>query len=127
MSGSERHRGVEAQKGSIFGRRFDHEPHVQGAGLQCNNCHRSHDEREKSEIVSFDSTGCRSCHHQEPEAGCTACHASPGPANALRTSRGDFDHSFHVEGFELDCSDCHAAGEGGGLELLELTCTGCHE
>jgi nitrate/TMAO reductase-like tetraheme cytochrome c subunit len=121
------HRGVEEQKGSIFGRRFDHEPHVQRAGLQCDNCHRAHDEREKQEIVSFDAAGCNSCHHREPEAGCGACHAAPGPANTIRTSRGDFDHSFHVEGFELDCSDCHAPGEGGALVLLELTCTGCHE
>lgn len=121
------HRGVEEQKGSIFGRRFDHKPHVQRAALQCDNCHRAHDEREKQEIVSFDAAGCNSCHHREPEAGCGACHEAPGPVDTIRTSRGDFDHSFHVEGFELDCSDCHAPGEGGALELLDLTCTGCHE
>lgn len=121
------HRGVEEQKGSIFGRRFAHQPHVQRAGLRCDDCHRPHAERAKNEIVRFDAGGCSSCHHQKAEAGCAACHAAPGPANTIRTSRGDFDHAFHVEGFELVCSDCHAKGESGALELQELTCTGCHE
>lgn len=120
------HRGVEDQKGSIFGRPFAHEPHVQRAGLRCDSCHRPHEEREKREIVRFDAAGCSSCHHQDTERDCVSCHAAPGPAQAIRTSRGEFDHAFHVEGFELDCSDCHVPGKGGGLELQGLTCTGCH-
>ena len=121
------HREAAEQRGSIFGRRFDHAPHVLRARLECDSCHRVHGERDKKEIVRFDASGCSSCHHQEPAAECSSCHAAGGPTEPVRTSRGDFDHSMHVEGMELDCADCHAAGESGILELQTLTCTGCHE
>jgi nitrate/TMAO reductase-like tetraheme cytochrome c subunit len=121
------HGGIEEQRGSIFGRRFFHRPHVVGAAIECAACHRSHDERARKEIVRFDAAGCTSCHHREAASRCASCHPSAGPAGPVKTSRGDFDHAFHVEGLELDCSDCHAAREDGGLQLLDLTCTGCHE
>jgi nitrate/TMAO reductase-like tetraheme cytochrome c subunit len=100
------HQGVESQKGTVFGRLFSHEKHVVGASLLCDNCHRTHEEKEKGEVLRFGIEGCSGCHHTQQNADCTDCHSGI-LQKPVASFRGDFDHSIHSELVE-SCVDCHS-------------------
>jgi nitrate/TMAO reductase-like tetraheme cytochrome c subunit len=119
------HDGIDAQSGSIFGREFRHEPHLLKSKLDCQKCHRPHEERAKGEIVRFDESGCESCHHSRPETDCLACHAEIRK-KTLKVSRGDFSHALHIDDAGQTCTDCHELAAGKPPRIKEETCTGCH-
>jgi len=119
------HDGIDAQKGAIFGREFRHEPHVLKSKIDCEQCHRPHEERAKGEIVRYDASGCESCHHARPEADCAACHTEIR-TKTIKVSRGKFSHAQHVDDVGQTCVDCHELAPGKPPRLKEETCVGCH-
>jgi nitrate/TMAO reductase-like tetraheme cytochrome c subunit len=119
------HQGVESVAGTIFGRHFSHEPHVARAGLECSLCHRTHEERERGEVVRFGESGCESCHHREPVGECFSCHGSV-LERKVKSFRGEFDHAFHVRDAGQGCPDCHALAAGGPVSLKKENCATCH-
>ncbi len=119
------HEGIEAQRGEIFGRSFAHERHVVGAKLECSTCHRPHEEREKGEIVRFDASGCTSCHHKPAASDCLTCHRSVRQRK-VKSFRGDFDHTFHIDEAGQTCADCHDLSSA-PPRLKQDICAGCHE
>jgi hypothetical protein len=120
------HDGVEATGGTLFGRQFDHQPHVAGASIECSSCHRPHAGRPDGEVVRFGPGGCESCHHQEPIADCQTCHDDMR-GHTVASPRGDFDHAFHLDDMELACTDCHSPSPGGAVPVNRETCADCHE
>jgi predicted CXXCH cytochrome family protein len=121
------HVSIEEQSGTFFGRRFAHAPHVLGAKLDCETCHRPHADREEGEIVRFEAEGCVSCHHQEAgqASRCLACHAGV-KSRTVPGARGAFDHALHADTVGLDCAECHAVAAG-AVTLKAGACGTCHE
>lgn len=122
------HRGIESQSGTFGGRPFAHGPHVQAAQLDCEKCHRKHNERPKVEIVRFGSEGCSSCHHRGLTAAsfgeCAKCHGDV-QSRTLKTWRGEFSHRQHASIGE-DCASCHAIQTGDPIPSRKH-CLDCHD
>lgn len=121
------HQAIEDQRGALFGRAFAHAPHVVGAKIDCEACHRPHAERAPGEVVRFDAAGCESCHHKDAGAasGCLSCHAGI-KGRTVASPRGPFDHALHIESAGLACADCHEVRKGGPARLKTETCATCH-
>jgi hypothetical protein len=124
------HQGIELQSGRWQGRPFDHGRHVAGQGLDCLTCHRPHEERERDEVVSLSPGDCLPCHHGREvdfENRCAECHADVmDEILAVSYDWGEeFDHFYHVDGEELECTDCHLAEAEPVLDA-EM-CLDCHE
>ena len=119
------HEGIETQRGEMFGRAFAHEKHVVGARLQCQSCHRPHEERAPGEIVRYGPGGCESCHHQNPKAECLTCHAGIRE-HTVKSFRGDFDHKMHLDDAGKTCADCHDLTTAPPT-LKKTACAECHE
>jgi hypothetical protein len=122
------HLSIEEERGTIFGRAFDHGPHVLDARLECETCHRPHAERPKEEIVRFTSDGCESCHHQGIGAttDCLSCHRGI-TGRMVPSARGPFDHGLHLDAAGLTCDACHDAAPAGAVRLKKDACAACHE
>lgn len=119
------HEGIESRQEQVFGRRFAHEVHVVRAKLDCSSCHRTHEEREKGEVIRFGAAGCESCHHRDTKADCLACHQSVRKSK-VHSSLGDFDHAFHLDDAGQVCTDCHQLAPGEPVRLKTEHCTDCH-
>ena len=121
------HTGVEAQRGAWQGKAFDHGPHLLKAKLECDACHRTHEERAAGEVVRFGPAGCVPCHHQKTAAAggsCLQCHADV-KTRMVKSFRGDFSHQAHLDA-DLECKTCHdpAAGQ---LRPTKAACAQCHQ
>lgn len=121
------HQGIETRTGSFQDKHFAHRPHVVLNGLECQVCHRPHEERDADEIANLGPEGCAPCHHapeREPEERCAQCHDTI--TEVIVTYQGDeFEHEIHVVDEELACLDCHVIDEKPGLNLD--FCVDCHE
>ncbi len=121
------HTGVEAQRGAWQGRAFDHGPHLLKAKLECDACHRTHEERAGGEVVRFGPAGCVPCHHRKTAAAggsCLPCHADV-KTRTVKSFRGEFSHQAHLD-MDLECQTCHdpAAGQ---LRPAKSACAQCHQ
>jgi nitrate/TMAO reductase-like tetraheme cytochrome c subunit len=117
------HVGVERQKGSFGGTEFDHAPHVQRAGIECNQCHTPL--QEHGGITLDSPANCNACHHRAIDPlNCAQCHPGPGgaPPRPIPTTIGDFPHQSHVAS-GLPCSGCHRAPQMSGAQV---DCMNCH-
>jgi hypothetical protein len=121
------HIGQEYSGGQVFGKLFPHENHVLGAKIECETCHRSHEEREETGEASlrFGPAGCQDCHHADSGPDCLSCHGSI-MTRTYTVEIGDFPHDAHVTDMELGCEECHG-------EMTELVrspsldvCSACH-
>ena len=104
------HLGIEIHQGTAFGQTFSHERHLVAAAIRCENCHRSHEEKKKGEVLSIGRDGCSGCHHSRQDAECTDCHSNI-TERIVNSFRGEFDHSVHVEMVD-SCADCHGSPPG---------------
>jgi hypothetical protein len=120
------HQGIEAQGGSIFGRGFRHQLHLGRARLECQSCHRPHEERKQGEIVRFDAAGCEACHHRNERADCLGCHRGIRE-HTVQSPLGAFPHASHLDDLGLECAGCHDLAPGKPVRLKQDTCAGCHE
>lgn len=122
------HAGIERQAGTFGGRDFAHGPHLLEGKLDCEKCHRKHNERPKIEVVRFGSEGCSSCHHQgltaESFKQCMNCHEDV-QARTIRTARGEFSHKQHASIGE-ECISCHAI-QTGDPRPAKSHCLECHD
>ena len=121
------HTGVEAQHGTWQGKSFDHGPHLLKAGLECDACHRTHEQRMAGEVVRFGPAGCVPCHHRRTAAAggsCLQCHADV-KTRTVKSFRGAFAHQAHLD-MGLECKTCHdpAAGQ---LRPAKSACAQCHQ
>jgi predicted CXXCH cytochrome family protein len=122
------HQGIERQSARFGARTYAHGPHVTGAKLECQTCHRPHAERAPGEIVRFGAKGCVPCHHQKtaPSPGaCGKCH-SDVTARTVSSFRGQFSHKAHLEQ-GLECATCHESATGGDPRPPKAACAQCHE
>jgi hypothetical protein len=120
------HSGIEAQRGGWSGKDFDHGPHLLKARLDCDRCHRTHEERAPGEVVRFGPDGCMPCHHQQTGAAggsCTQCHGDV-TKRTVRSFRGEFSHQAHLD-MELQCGSCHDP-RAGQLRPAKSVCAQCH-
>lgn len=122
------HLGIDRQSGTFAGGAFSHAPHLAGAKLDCEKCHRAHADRPKVEVVRFGVDGCTSCHHQGLTRAsfkdCFRCHADVNN-RMIRTERGEFSHRAHRENAE-DCTTCHTL-QGGDPRPARSACKECHD
>ena len=122
------HQGIETQKGTFQGKAFAHKDHVVDHEMDCQKCHRPHEERPRAEIVSLAPAACAPCHHApelEPEERCATCHR--GVTGQVIDYQGEeFAHDVHVEEEELACADCHLLDDG-ELRLDLEVCADCHD
>jgi predicted CXXCH cytochrome family protein len=120
------HQGIESRSGAFAGRRFAHRPHLVGARLECQSCHRPHDQRAPGEVVRFGKDGCLPCHHRQREISgpqCMSCHGDV-TARSMPSFRGEFSHQGHLE-TGLECGTCHPSGTG-DPRPLKTACAQCH-
>jgi ssDNA-binding Zn-finger/Zn-ribbon topoisomerase 1 len=123
------HRGIESQRGTFAGRSFSHAPHLGGARLACQACHRTHAERAPGEVVRFAANGCTTCHHSEKQAPVTAatcqtCHGNIR-TKVFPSTRGAFTHAPHLDN-GVECSTCHTMRRGDPHPDATV-CASCHE
>ncbi len=121
------HTGIEKQGEPWRGHAFAHGPHVVTAKLECEKCHRPHDQRPKTEVVRFGDQGCLGCHHTRAPRGpgdCRPCHANPGEAT-VGSILGPFSHGAHRKA-GLECMECHGM-RNGDPRTDRATCRSCHE
>lgn len=122
------HRGIESQSGAFNDKTFAHAPHLLQAKLECESCHRKHDERPKVEVVRFGPEGCSSCHHRGLTAAsfkdCAKCHGDV-QKRTIPTWRGEFSHTQHTSIGE-DCASCHPI-QTGDPRPTKARCLDCHE
>ena len=119
------HQGIERQAGTVFGSSFSHPTHVVRAGVDCQDCHLTHEERTDNEHLKFGAEGCSGCHHREEEMDCTTCHSDIFD-KIMESERGDFAHQLHVRDMELECAMCHSADGSGGFARSREVCSDCH-
>jgi len=121
------HAGAEVAVGRAFGRSFPHQPHVVDQGLDCLDCHSSHDERETTgaEALKLGAGSCNSCHHRSAATDCTSCHADLS-GRTLTVELGEFDHAMHVDDMELACATCHGEGATPRRSPDSSVCSDCH-
>ena len=121
------HTGVEVSRVSVFGRDFAHGPHVVKQGLECQECHSTHEERDSQGLgpLKIGSSSCNSCHHGAAERECVECHGDV-MERAFSVDLGDFEHAFHVGDMEIACAECH--GETPDLRASPdlAVCSDCH-
>jgi hypothetical protein len=122
------HAGAEATSEGVFGRVFPHEPHVMGQGIECTECHTTHEERDTAGMgaLKIGATDCNACHHAEATADtCVRCHGGV-MKQTFAVDLGDFDHSMHVEDMGILCTSCHgepsAVVQSPDIEV----CVDCH-
>ena len=122
------HLGIESQAGDFGERRFAHAPHLVNAKLECEKCHRPHNQRPKVEVVRFGPDGCTSCHHKALSNAsfgeCVRCHGDVN-ARTFPTFKGEFSHRQHRKIGE-ECLSCHAM-QSGDPRPPRSRCTECHD
>jgi hypothetical protein len=120
------HQGSENQKSRYRAYEFSHQTHVVRQNLDCQRCHRPHEDRPASEVVSLPDSGCAPCHHAPaaaPESDCQRCHRQVLEGVVAYQGR-EFAHRLHVEEQELTCLQCHTLQARPGLN--SKACADCH-
>jgi nitrate/TMAO reductase-like tetraheme cytochrome c subunit len=117
------HQGQESRQGTFAGQPFAHQPHVVDQKMACTACHRPHEEREASEVVSMGPQECAPCHHAPAvKSECAHCHTA---LQSLMYQGKKFSHQYHLEEEGLKCLDCHTLQGRPGLK--PTACADCHE
>lgn len=119
------HQGIEQQSATAFGRTFRHEIHVVRAGVDCQTCHLTHEERTGTGHLKFGAEGCVGCHHEQEAIDCTTCHSNIF-GTVFDSELGDFPHQLHVGDFGLECGMCHTLQDSGHFERSQEVCSDCH-
>ena len=119
------------------GIKFSHQTHVEGAGLQCMECHDAAPRSKvSSDVMLSKKTNCQSCHEEQLNENCTFCHTSDDPTTyqALQTPEREliFSHELHVEQNQIACETCHTNLDApkdvvGELVPPMATCNTCHD
>jgi len=101
---------------------FDHKVHTMDAGLECADCHdelfseeagAAAEEENFTMAAMAEGQFCGACHDGDSafatDTNCGACHAiSEEQITWDEPTKVAFNHSSHVEDFELECSSCHS-------------------
>lgn len=117
--------------------KFSHSTHVEGAGLQCTDCHEAAPGSKMSkDNLLAKKANCQSCHEEQLSQNCTYCHTSDDPTTyvALSTPERElvFSHEQHVSTQNIACQTCHKNLDAkkdvvGALVPAMATCTTCHD
>jgi nitrate/TMAO reductase-like tetraheme cytochrome c subunit len=121
------HTGVETLQVAVAGRQFPHFNHVVEEGLECEGCHRSHEEREATGEGPLlpAARDCGACHHRQAKTPCLSCHADT-LRRPLTTELGEFSHAVHTGEMELECSLCHGRAPDFERRADRQACEECH-
>lgn len=107
---------ILAQKDTFI---FSHKLHIEDIEVDCEGCHPSASESTMADDKNMPShEECFICHDDDTASQkCGTCHADPSDPQSLPTVTRDyfFNHSFHIEQKDMECTDCHK-----GLEEVEL-------
>lgn len=116
--------------------KFSHSTHVEGAGLQCTDCHEAAPaSKQSSDNLLAKKANCQSCHEEQLSQNCTFCHTSDDPTTylALQTPEREltFSHEQHVGKLQMACETCHtnldAKKEFVGERVPTMaSCNSCH-
>jgi nitrate/TMAO reductase-like tetraheme cytochrome c subunit len=120
------HIGAESQTVKVFGKTFSHGKHVMGNGINCENCHSTHEERDAGvSPLKIEASDCSSCHHRKSSTPCVECHQQLGE-RTFSVELGSFEHSIHVEMMEIPCQQCHGEGQALRRQPKPEVCSDCH-
>ena len=121
------HTGIEATSSTAFGKLFGHGPHVMQAGIDCTDCHATHEEKDDlgAAPLKIDSADCAECHHTRPAGGCFECHDEL-LRRTYPVDLGDFAHTSHARDMELSCSLCHGTPPSLRRVPANAVCSECH-
>jgi len=121
------HVGIETLTVPISGRAFPHSRHVVTEALECDGCHRSHEEAETDGggLLRPSAANCSSCHHKAAGVSCQSCHAET-QTRSFPTEIGEFSHQSHVADMELECSLCHGTASQLRSSADRQACSECH-
>ena len=114
---------------------FNHQFHIEEAGVQCETCHAKAGKSMKSDDTLYPPMDvCGECHDVSDEKMCSSCHSNPEnviPSEGFHENYEVFAHKKHIDkGFK--CTDCHkdiAKSEElkTGTYLPEMgNCIDCH-
>jgi hypothetical protein len=116
--------------------KFPHATHVEGAGLQCIDCHTTATASKVSgDILLPKKENCQSCHEEQLSKDCRFCHTSSDSTSYRRLLTPDreltFSHELHTQGQKIACETCHKNLDAkkevvGELVPAMTTCTTCH-
>ncbi len=127
---------IPARQQQPVGIKFSHATHVEGAGLQCVECH---DAAPRSKVSSDNllskKANCQTCHEEQLNQNCTFCHTSNDPTtySALQTPAREltFSHEQHAGIQQIACETCHTNLDAkkefvGELVPAMASCNTCH-
>ncbi|MEW6455254.1 MAG: cytochrome c3 family protein [Acidobacteriota bacterium] len=119
------HQGIESQQGIIHGKNFSHRTHIINSKIECEKCHRRHEEKPKGEVLFISLNGCTKCHHQTVNRDCQVCHGEL-KTKEIKYESKLFSHQFHVEDTDLNCNNCHFLTKEKNFLLNKNKCSECH-
>ncbi|HEX9828951.1 MAG TPA: cytochrome c3 family protein [Bacteroidota bacterium] len=124
---------IALQQGGI---KFQHQTHVEGAGIQCIECHEGAvQSTASSDLLLSKKANCQSCHEEQLNENCTYCHTSDDPETYLPLTTPEreliFSHENHAETRQIACETCHTDLDAskefvGALVPAMVTCNTCH-
>jgi len=94
--------------------KFSHKFHQEEVGAECTQCHAAVDTSvSSSDLLLPKQEACSDCHDVETESECKLCHVNENRREAFQTPARAvlFNHKFHLEQQELECTTCHASVE----------------
>jgi hypothetical protein len=116
--------------------KFSHQLHVEGSGLQCNDCHTTASASKASlDNLLPKKENCQSCHEEQLSKDCKFCHTSGDSTSYKRLLTPEreltFSHELHTQGQKVACETCHKNLDAkkevvGELVPAMSTCTTCH-
>lgn len=115
--------------------KFSHQFHLENY-VDCSDCHTAVPESTNMDVSLLPTMDdCAECHEVEEDDNCNKCHYEdinePFPDNPK--SKINFNHKFHIDKQELQCTNCHE-----GLNKVDYAqdlatvfptmdkCTSCH-
>jgi hypothetical protein len=121
------HAGAESRTRNVFGKSFSHTRHVMRQGLDCETCHRDHEERKSTggEHLRLTRADCQGCHHGDTARDCATCHSEVRD-RTFSVEFGDFSHVAHIDDMEIGCSDCHGSAPRISAKADRTLCADCH-
>lgn len=121
------HAGAESRTRSVWGKSFSHTRHVMRQSLDCETCHRSHDERESTgeQHLRLTRADCQRCHHGDTARDCASCHSTVRE-RTFAVEFGDFSHVAHIDDMEIACTDCHGPAPRISARADRTLCADCH-
>ena len=115
---------------------FSHQLHAEMT--DCASCHSNVEESKSltDNLLPEGHESCESCHDVEDDENCAMCHVDETYEPLVRSAASSliFSHKYHLEEYELECTECHKgldevdySYESKNVNPPMMQCYQCHD